>query len=50
MKVLITYRKSDITHIRLIGVRPSRKGWRRGIVNYVNDVLGGTLLHVDAII
>lgn len=50
MKVLITYRKENITHIRLIGVRPSRTGWQRGLFNYVNDVLGGTLLHVDAMI
>lgn len=49
MKIIVTYKKEDITHIRLMGIRPSRKGWRKGIVNYVSHVLGGTLLHVDAI-
>lgn len=49
MKVLVTYRKDNITHIRLIGMRPSKRGCQRGLFNYVSDVLGGTLMYVDVL-
>lgn len=48
MRILITYRKDNITHVRSIRIRPSKHGWQRGLVNYVSDVLGGTLMFVDA--